>query len=122
MASSRKCRRAKVSRSCVRLRRARLLRSSSLGVEAASPGRPRVLICACGRPEYSSPGKHPDPRRAPHGVKDATIGPDQIHAWYGSGANLSLAIATEQSGLVVLDIDPAKGGGQRNPPLLFQEW
>lgn len=43
------------------------------------------------------------------GFKEATRDPDQIHAWWGACPTANIGIATG-AGLVVLDIDPDKGG------------
>lgn len=67
------------------------------------------LGCACGKPDCSSPGKHP---RTPHGLKDASTDPDVIRHWWGKRwPGASIAIRTgAASGLDVVDVDPKKGG------------
>lgn len=64
--------------------------------------------CTCGRGACKNVGKHP---ATTHGVKDATIDPDQIHAWWSRPGRHNLGIATGAvAGLVVLDVDAHKGG------------
>ncbi len=67
--------------------------------------------CTCRKPECDRPGKHPLGRFVPQGVKDATTDENTIRAWWASvpAANIGLATGAE-SGLVVLDVDPARGG------------
>ena len=63
--------------------------------------------CTCGKADCSSPGKHPV---TPNGTKDASIDPAQIHKWFDKeGWNIGIC-AGEESGLVILDIDPGHGG------------
>jgi hypothetical protein len=69
----------------------------------------RIRVCSCGNRQCSSPGKHPT---TPHGWKDATGDPDQIRSLWGARPDLNVAIATEQSRLVVIDIDPARCGDE----------
>lgn len=65
--------------------------------------------CSCGKPDCSSPGKHPN-RSAPHGVKDASADPDVIDQWFVMGEP-NIGIATgERSDVIVIDIDPEHGG------------
>ncbi len=65
-------------------------------------------VCTCGKSDCTSPGKHPVTR---NGVKDATTDEDTITKWFDSGRNLNVGIcAGKESGLVVLDVDPAHGG------------
>ena len=64
--------------------------------------------CTCGDATCRSPGKHP---RTPHGVKDASINPRQIHLWWKWWPTANVGIATGvPSGIVVFDIDPRNGG------------
>ena len=65
--------------------------------------------CTCGKADCSSPGKHP---ASVNGAKDASIDPDQITEWFSSDRRNIGICAGEASGLVVLDIDPAHGGGE----------
>lgn len=64
--------------------------------------------CSCGRAACSSIGKHP---RTAHGLKDATVEEAQIQDWWRLWPDANVGIVTgNQSGLVVLDIDPRNGG------------
>jgi hypothetical protein len=64
--------------------------------------------CSCGRADCSSPGKHP---RTPNGFHDATSDPAQLETWWSKWPQANLAVATGPvNGIVVVDIDPAKGG------------
>lgn len=66
--------------------------------------------CSCGKPNCSSPGKHPI---TPNGVKDASSDPDIIKRWFDNGISFNIGVATgTASGLVVLDIDPRHGGDE----------
>ena len=60
--------------------------------------------CTCGKPNCTSPGKHPLTR---HGFKDATTDSGMIHQWWKRYPWANIAIATgEKSGrLLVIDID-----------------
>lgn len=75
--------------------------------------------CAC--PDgaaCSSPGKHPlsvkvGPGRyagAPHGVKDATLDPVMVAAWWTRWPDANIGLPAGDNGLAILDIDPDKGG------------
>jgi len=69
--------------------------------------------CACGNPKCESPGKHPQSRFAPHGVKNATFDGNEICRWFGNGEVLNLGIATgPESGIVVVDVDERHGGAE----------
>ena len=62
-------------------------------------------VDACDRP-----GKHP---RTAHGVKNATSSKTQIEDWWEKWPRANIGIATgQQSGILVLDIDPRNGGTQ----------
>ena len=65
--------------------------------------------CSC--PEGDAcirPGKHP---RTAHGIKDATISKTQIDDWWTEHPDANIGIAAgQQSGILVLDIDPRNGG------------
>ncbi len=64
--------------------------------------------CSCPNSVCPSPGKHP---RTPQGLKDATMDPVTISAWWSEWPDASIGIATGiKSGLVVLDIDPYHEG------------
>ncbi|WP_454019848.1 bifunctional DNA primase/polymerase [Azospirillum sp. Marseille-Q6669] len=62
--------------------------------------------CSCGRPRCSSPGKHP---LTANGFKDATIDPQNIRNWWGKFPKANIAVATEVSGLFVVDVDQGPG-------------
>lgn len=64
--------------------------------------------CSCGKVVCPSPGKHP---RTPNGVKDATTDPATVRQWWQQWPTANVAIATG-AGLMVLDIDPDKGGDE----------
>lgn len=54
------------------------------------------------------PGKHP---RTAHGFKDATTDPEKIAHWFDMWPESNVAVATGAvSGILVVDIDPDKGG------------
>jgi hypothetical protein len=65
--------------------------------------------CSCGNPKCGkTTGKHP---RTLHGLKDATTSEAVIREWWEKWPDANIGILTgEPSGLVVLDVDPAKGG------------
>jgi Bifunctional DNA primase/polymerase, N-terminal. len=64
--------------------------------------------CSCGAGDCHSPGKHPLTRR---GLHDATSDRDQLRVWWRRNPDANVAIRTgEQSGLVVLDVDPDHDG------------
>lgn len=71
-------------------------------------------VFPCESPVVGNPtsGKRPIGRLVPNGKDDATVNPDQIRAWWAACPNANIGIATEPSGLVVLDVDIAgsKGG------------
>lgn len=65
--------------------------------------------CGCGR-SCQSPGKHPLSR---HGVQEATADPVLIEEWWRRSPGANVGIATgAASGLIVIDLDLAKGGGE----------
>ena len=67
-------------------------------------------LCSCGDRDCRSPGKHP---RTQHGVKDASVDPQQIQDWWTQWPAANVGIATGAvSGLVVIDIDPRNGGNE----------
>src|SRR5262249_10570113 len=51
------------------------------------------LVCSCKKPDCSSPAKHPAGHLAPNGLKNATINPDTIRAWFANPF-LNIGIAT----------------------------
>lgn len=57
----------------------------------------------------------------PHGVKDATTDPSEIHAWAGRLPEANIGIATgARSGILVLDVDPRNGGRESLAELVHQ--
>lgn len=68
--------------------------------------------CSCGRGDCASPAKHP---LTQHGLKDASNDPDQIKAWWKQypKANIGICTGSISGGLIVIDIDTAKGGDVR---------
>jgi len=48
-----------------------------------------------------------------HGVKDATIDPEQITQWWAQNPDFNIGVAAgERSGIVVFDVDPRNGGDE----------
>jgi len=79
-----------------------------LPIHSVTPGQNGELVCTCGSPKCSSPGKHPLSR---NGLKDATIDENQIRIWWTQWPWASIGIRTgRQSGFFALDIDPRHGG------------
>ncbi len=67
--------------------------------------------CTCKKPHCRTPGKHPIGSLAPNGKDNATTDQEVIRGWWRSRPAANVGIATgAQSGLVVLDVDPRKGG------------
>jgi hypothetical protein len=67
--------------------------------------------CTCGKADCDRPGKHPLNRLVRHGVKDATTDEEIIRVWWNAAPWANVGVATgAQSGIVVLDIDPRRGG------------
>jgi hypothetical protein len=67
--------------------------------------------CLCGKSNCSSPGKHPHGRYAVNGAKSATKDGSIIVSWFTNGEDLNIGIcAGEDSGLLILDVDPKHGG------------
>ena len=64
--------------------------------------------CTCGNPECDSIGKHP---RTKHGFHEATRDQEQISQWWTQWPDANIGVRTgAESGIVVIDIDPRKGG------------
>jgi len=64
--------------------------------------------CTCTKDACSSPGKHP---AIAGGFLKATTEPDQIERWWTEHPDRNIGVATGRvSGLLVVDIDPDKGG------------
>ena len=66
------------------------------------------FICGCGKLDCANPGKHPLPRLAPNGLKDASTDLAKVKHWWFAWPSANVAIATD--GLVVVDIDPRHRG------------
>jgi hypothetical protein len=65
-------------------------------------------MCGCGKPDCSSPGKHPLASLAPRGCKDATSDESRQAEWWARRPDANIGISTNE--FVVIDIDPAHGG------------
>ena len=64
--------------------------------------------CSCSNPNCTSQGKHPI---TTHGLKDASASIEQVKDWWRKHPKANCGILTgEQSGIVVLDVDPRHGG------------
>jgi hypothetical protein len=64
--------------------------------------------CACEKAACSSPGKHP---RIYNGFLDATTDKNTIEQWWDQWPRANVGVRTgRESGIVVVDIDPPKGG------------
>ena len=71
--------------------------------------------CSCRRSACDSPAKHP---RTTHGLKEASIDPPTIRAWWSRWPDANIGIATGAvSGFFALDIDPRHGG-----PASLEAW
>jgi hypothetical protein len=69
------------------------------------------LRCSCGNAECKNAAKHPYARLAPRGLLDATTDFAQIDRWWGAGVPYNIGIRTgEESGIVVVDVDPRHSG------------
>jgi len=62
--------------------------------------------CSCNKLDCASVGKHP---RTLKGCTDASGDEKQVREWWGKWADANIGVATG-GGLVVLDVDPDKGG------------
>jgi hypothetical protein len=68
--------------------------------------------CLCHRRNCSRPGKHPHSRLAPNGIQDAARDKDKVKLWFASN-DLNMGIITgPQSNLLVMEVDPDKGGDE----------
>lgn len=66
--------------------------------------------CTCRAPDCASPGKHP---RVARGLHSASADPEQITRWWERSPASNIGVRTgSESGLVVLDVDPAHGGSR----------
>ncbi|MCK9497121.1 MAG: bifunctional DNA primase/polymerase [Dehalococcoidia bacterium] len=69
--------------------------------------------CFCSNKDCQSPAKHPWSKFAPHGSKDATTDVEQVTEWWRRAPNANVGVATGGvAHLVVLDVDPDKGGAE----------
>ena len=70
---------------------------------------PRDGVCSCGKPDCGKKSaKHP---LTPNGLTDATTNPEQIRNWWAQWPYANIGIVTGKvSGIVVVDVDPEKGG------------
>jgi hypothetical protein len=75
------------------------------GIRALSDGR---FVCDCGSRACKSPGKHPHGRYARNGLLNASAKSNIINGWWWAIPQANIGLATD--GLVVVDVDPHKGG------------
>lgn len=69
-----------------------------------------VPRCDCRKSGCPSPAKHP---RTRNGLKDASTDPSEIEHWWRLWPQANVGVLTgPESGLLVLDVDPDKGGDQ----------
>jgi hypothetical protein len=74
--------------------------------------------CSCGKPSCENIGKHPRVNDWPH---VATTDEATIQGWWSRWPHANIGIATGAgSGLVVLDVDPDKGGSLALEDLLTE--
>jgi hypothetical protein len=67
--------------------------------------------CECGESSCKHPGKHPNGRLAPHGMKDATTDADRVRAMWKAAPNANIGTITgEPVNRLVIDIDARAGG------------
>lgn len=71
-------------------------------------------LCSCGNLACGKhTGKHPYALLAPNGFKNAVSLQPTLQSWFKDNPSLNIGIATGKiSGIVVLDIDPDKGGDE----------
>jgi hypothetical protein len=67
-------------------------------------------VCACGKEDCKSPGKHPIGAIAPFGQNSATTDASTIRKWWLRYPKASVATYLAPSGLCAIDIDPRNGG------------
>jgi bifunctional DNA primase/polymerase-like protein/primase-like protein len=72
--------------------------------------RTGALVCTCGSPKCEHPGKHPLPRLAPNGLKNATTCADIVERWFTQATLANIGMATGP--VIVLDVDPRHGGDE----------
>ncbi len=99
----------------------RMFRTLDCAIAYADLGWPVVPLwsvnadgkCQCGRPDCSSPGKHPHSILASKGSRSATLNGTKIASWGTVCKAMNVGICTgRESGIVVLDVDPAHGGNE----------
>jgi putative DNA primase/helicase len=73
------------------------------------------LRCSCGKPECgNNAAKHPYAQHTPKGLLNASKDPAIIERWWGPGVPYNIGARTgEESGIVVIDVDPRHGGDAR---------
>jgi hypothetical protein len=71
-------------------------------------------MCDCPKgSECRTPGKHPCPRFAPHGVHSATLDKALVRMWYAKDPRINFGQAMGGDlNLVCIDIDPRNGGSE----------
>lgn len=75
----------------------------------------------CGDASCKHPGKHPNGRLAPHGMKDATSDIDRVRAWWKAAPNANIGTVTgEAANRMVIDIDARAGGWESGDRLEAQ--
>src|SRR5687768_4428111 len=67
-------------------------------------------VCGCGTLRCGSPGKHPLPRYAPKGLRNATTVEHIVRHWWTCVPHANIGIRTGT--VIVLDVDPRHGGDQ----------
>jgi hypothetical protein len=77
------------------------------GMREGSSG---TLVCTCGSPKCEHPGKHPLPRLAPNGLKNATTCAPTVERWFSQARLANVGLATGP--VIVLDVDPRHGGDE----------
>lgn len=74
--------------------------------------------CTCGESDCNSSGKHPRTRK---GLKDASINPKQIEAWWTRWPDANVGVRTgTKSGIIVVDVDPRNGGDESLAALVHE--
>jgi Bifunctional DNA primase/polymerase, N-terminal/Primase C terminal 1 (PriCT-1) len=64
--------------------------------------------CSCRKPGCENVGKHP---RTANGLKDATADPELLLKWWSMWPQANVGVRTgAESGIVILDVDPCRGG------------
>lgn len=71
-------------------------------------------LCTCGKPDCSSPGKHP---HTENGLKDATTGTEQITRWWNQWPDANIAYAPDAN-TVIVDVDIGHGADKHGDETL----